>query len=168
MKPGLKLHKEHAVGRDPREMAPEELRGAGHKPISPLQALQARCLDCCAGQVNEVALCPVVECPAWPFRMGTNPWRRPASEARRDSARRTMEMINARRRPKGDDPGTSAGPQGHGTAPVVAAGSGAAPISAPGRIDRSPDTERNRENGGGRETRVDQCCAPRLFTMAEQ
>jgi hypothetical protein len=71
MKPGLKLYKGHAVGRDPREMTPEELRGAGHKPISPPQALQARCLDCCAGQANEVALCPVVPSA----RLGHSVWR---------------------------------------------------------------------------------------------
>jgi hypothetical protein len=156
MKPGLELCGEHPVGRDPRQMTRDELQAAGHEPMSPLQALRARCLDCCNYQEKEVALCPAVDCPSWPFRMGTDPWRKPASHARREAARRTMEMINARRRPKGDDPGSSAGPQSHGTTPVVAAGSGAAPISAPGRIDRSPDTERNRENGGGRETRVDQ------------
>jgi hypothetical protein len=129
MKPGLKLHQGHPVGRDPREMTPEELEAAGHEPMSPLQAHRARCLDCCAGQVNEVAVCPVVECPAWPFRMGTNPWRKPASEARREAARRTMERINAGRR-KRDGPEASADPPEHGIATSLAAGSGRAlPLS---------------------------------------
>jgi hypothetical protein len=47
MKPGHKLHRGHPAGRDPREMTRDELREAGHEPMSPLQALQARCLDCC-------------------------------------------------------------------------------------------------------------------------
>jgi hypothetical protein len=145
MKPGLKLYKGHAVGRDPREMTPEELRGAGHKPTSPLQALQARCLDCCAGQANEVALCPVVECPAWPFRMGANPWRRPASEGRREAARRSMERINARRRGKAHVPEMSAGAPDGGIAPVFAAGSGMARAWDTRRMDEEPKTVLHRE-----------------------
>jgi hypothetical protein len=126
MKHGLKLHQGHPAGLDPRQMSPQELRAAGHEPMSPLQAMRARCLDCCAGQANEVAVCPVVECPAWPFRMGTNPWRKPASEARRETARRSMEKINAGRR-KRDGPETSADPPEHGIAPQLAEGSGPAP-----------------------------------------
>jgi len=129
MKHGLKLHQGHPAGLDPRQMSPQELRAAGHEPMSPLQAMRARCLDCCAGQANEVAVCPVVECPAWPFRMGTNPWRKPASEARREAARRTMERINAGRR-KRDGPEASASPPEHGTAPLLAEGSTVA-----GRVD---------------------------------
>jgi hypothetical protein len=145
MKPGLKLYKGHAVGRDPREMTPEELKGAGHKPISPLQALQARCLDCCAGQANEVAACTVVECPAWRFRMGTNPWRGPASEGRREAARRSMERINARRRGKAHAPEMSAGRPDGGTAPLFATGSGVAPAWDTRRMDEEPKTVLHRE-----------------------
>src|SRR5215469_10180775 len=101
MKPGLKIHQGHPAGRDPREMTREELKAAGHEPMPPLQAIRARCLDCCGNQANEVALCTAVECPSWPFRMATDPWRKPASPARREAARRTMARINARRR-KGD------------------------------------------------------------------
>ena len=49
-------------------------RKAGHTPISPLRAIRARCLDCCAGQVSEIRLCEAVKCPAWPFRAGRHPW----------------------------------------------------------------------------------------------
>jgi len=116
MKCGLKLHQGHPAGRDPREMTPEELREAGHEPLPPLQAIRAHCLDCCGHQANEVVLCTTVECPSWPFRMGTDPWRKPASEARREAARATMTRINARRR-KRDGPETSASPSEHGIAP---------------------------------------------------
>ncbi len=40
-----------------------------------LRALRLRCIDCCAGSAIEVRRCTAVECPAWPFRMGTSPWR---------------------------------------------------------------------------------------------
>ena len=73
------------VGRDPRRVSREELIAAGHKPISAQKALRARCLDCCAGSANEVRLCTAVSCPAWPFRLGSSPWRPPASEAQREA-----------------------------------------------------------------------------------
>src|SRR5580700_8821463 len=99
IKPGLnKLNGGHPVGRDPREMTSDELREAGHEPMSPLQALRAHCLDCCGDQTKEVALCPAVNCPSWPFRMGTDPCRKPASEARREAARQVMAGLNSRRR----------------------------------------------------------------------
>jgi hypothetical protein len=81
------------VGRDPRRVSRVELIAAGHKPISPLKALRARCIDCCADQPSEVRLCTAVACPSWPFRMGSNPWQAPLSaevlEARRRGGHRT-------------------------------------------------------------------------------
>jgi hypothetical protein len=50
LKPGLELRGKHPVGRDPREMNPEELGEVGHEPMSPLQAIRAHCLDCCVHQ----------------------------------------------------------------------------------------------------------------------
>ena len=94
MKPGLKLYQGHPAARDLREMTQDDLRKAGH----PLQALRTRCLDCCGYQEKEVALCSAVDCPFWPFRMGTDPLRKPTSEARREAARRVMSDLNARRR----------------------------------------------------------------------
>jgi hypothetical protein len=75
------------VGRDPRQVSRDELIAAGHKPMSPLKALRARCIDCCADQPSEVRLCTAVTCPSWPFRMGANPWRE-ISEGRRKAGRR--------------------------------------------------------------------------------
>ena len=76
MKPGLEISPERQeIGRDPREMTPEDLSALGHvrKPV--LQALRERCLDCCLGSPQEVRLCVSVACASWPFRMGTDPWR---------------------------------------------------------------------------------------------
>jgi hypothetical protein len=145
MKHARKRHEGDFAGRDPREMTPDEMREAGHSPMPPLQAIRARCLDCCAGQANEVAACTAVKCPAWPFRMGTDPWRKPASEARRASARRTMERINARRKRDGAE--TSAKPPEYGTAPSLATGSEAALTRTTSRADRDPVTDRHRETG---------------------
>jgi hypothetical protein len=148
MKPGLKLHKGHPVGRDPREMTQDELKTAGHEPMSPLQGIRARCLDCCAYQEKEVALCPAVDYPAWPFRMGTDPWRKPASEARREAARRTMTNLNSQRR-KSDGTALSGSPPDHGIAPSLAMGWGATPTLAIGCVDRILETVMHRVDGGG-------------------
>jgi hypothetical protein len=154
MKPGLKLYQGHPAGRDPREMTQDELKAAGHEPMSPLQALRARCLDCCGYQEKEVALCPAVDCPSWPFRMGTDPWRKPASEARREAARKAMTALNARRQ-KGGGTAPSASPPSDGTAPFSAEGSEVAPTWDIARFDRQPNTELHRGKSEGREERRD-------------
>ena len=47
---------------------------AGHKRMSPTDAIRRECLDCCAGQVIEVRLCEATGCPLWPFRAGQHPY----------------------------------------------------------------------------------------------
>jgi hypothetical protein len=64
----------HLVGRDPRQVS-SEILSLYHRAQNPLKALRARCLDCCCGNASEVRKCTAVECPSWPFRMGTNPFR---------------------------------------------------------------------------------------------
>jgi len=49
---------------------------AGHKPMSPMQAIRRKCLDCCAGQIIEIKLCEAVTCSLWPFRAGRHPYTR--------------------------------------------------------------------------------------------
>jgi len=44
--------------------------------LSPIKAIRANCIDCCGGQLKEVRECPAVDCPLYPFRMGTNPKRK--------------------------------------------------------------------------------------------
>jgi hypothetical protein len=88
----------YPIGRDPRRMTPDELRRMGHEPKSPLRALRDHCLDCCAGSPIEVRQCMMRSCPSWPYRMGTNPWRPPASEAQRAQGRKlgaTMRQKSA-------------------------------------------------------------------------
>lgn len=45
--------------------------------LSPLKSIRAKCLnDCMCGQATEVRLCPITDCPLYPYRMGHNPNRK--------------------------------------------------------------------------------------------
>jgi hypothetical protein len=87
----------HQIGRDPRRMSPDELRALGHQPMSATAAIRSHCLDCSAGSADEVRKCMALFCPSWPWRMGVNPWRKPASETQRQAAREVAARINAGR-----------------------------------------------------------------------
>ena len=43
------------------------------KILTPIKAIRAKCLDCSAGSVQEVRLCPVEGCVLYPYRMGHRP-----------------------------------------------------------------------------------------------
>jgi hypothetical protein len=88
---GLELRDGHNVGRDPRHMPHDELAALGHAAMSPLKALRLRCIDCSGGSANEVRLCTAMQCPAWPFRMGSN--RGARRRARRGATRRGLSPI---------------------------------------------------------------------------
>ena len=45
------------------------------KKLTPLKAIRAKCVDCCAGSFKEVALCTAVNCPLFLYRHGKNPSR---------------------------------------------------------------------------------------------
>jgi hypothetical protein len=70
-----------------------DLAALGHKAMPVLTAIKAKCLDCSGGNKAEVRDCLVRNCALFPFRMGTNPWRPPASEARREAARRSAGRL---------------------------------------------------------------------------
>ena len=44
--------------------------------LTPMKAIRAKCLDCCCGIAQEVKLCPITDCPLYPYRMGHNPNRK--------------------------------------------------------------------------------------------
>jgi hypothetical protein len=94
---GLEKRDGYDVGRDPRTMSVTDLSEAGHDRISRGKAMRIKCLDCCGDSANEVRLCVAVDCALWPFRMGTDPWRAPVSEARMEHARQ-MGMKRAAER----------------------------------------------------------------------
>ena len=84
---GLERRDGHDVGRDPRGMTAEELTALGHVRMNAQKALRLRCIDCSGASAAAVRACALVRCPAWPFRMGSSPWRVPASEAQLAQAR---------------------------------------------------------------------------------
>ena len=65
-----------AIGRDPRDMTGEELDSAGIERMTFAKAIRAHCSDCCAYQANEVRKCVAISCNLWPYRFGSNPWRK--------------------------------------------------------------------------------------------
>jgi hypothetical protein len=69
-------------------------------PTSPLQAITAKCRDCCGYVRSEVEKCTARRCPIWPFRMGNNPYRAPRSKKQQRAAERSGERLAALARSK--------------------------------------------------------------------
>src|SRR5215470_18837512 len=89
------------VGRDPRQMGLAALHAAGLKPMTPMEVIRAKCLDCCAGSAQEVRYCVAVTCPSWPYRMGSSPFRAERSAAQIEAARKAgARMAVLRAEPK--------------------------------------------------------------------
>jgi hypothetical protein len=75
------------VGRDPRQMGRAGLEAGGFEPMTPMEVIRAKCLDCCAGSAQEVRYCVAVDCPSWPYRMGSPPFRPPVREEHKAALR---------------------------------------------------------------------------------
>jgi hypothetical protein len=91
------------VGRDPRHMGKTALQAAGFRPMTPMEVIRAKCLDCCASSAQEVRYCVAVDCPSWPYRMGSNPFRPPVSEERKAKLRaNTLKARVALTKPIGE------------------------------------------------------------------
>jgi hypothetical protein len=90
---GFEMVNSRPEARNPRQMTAAELGAVGHKAMSPMEAIRARCLDCSGGSPQEVRLCAHAACPLWPFRMGKNPWRAPPSEAQREARRESAARM---------------------------------------------------------------------------
>lgn len=43
------------------------------KVLTPVKSIRAKCVDCCAGQRNEVKLCQQKDCALFPYRLGRRP-----------------------------------------------------------------------------------------------
>ena len=43
-------------------------------------AIRRKCLDCCVGDRSEVDRCHPTHCAPWPFRFGSNPFRKRGEE----------------------------------------------------------------------------------------
>jgi len=64
---------------------------------SPLKAIRAKCLDC-SDTSNEVKLCPVTNCPLYPFRFGKNPYRTKRELTEEQKAKMAERLSKARQK----------------------------------------------------------------------
>ncbi len=65
---------------------------------SPLQAVRAKCLDCCCGDPYEVKLCTATRCPLHPFRDGHNPSAQGAGWTEERRAAQNARMTEIRKK----------------------------------------------------------------------
>jgi hypothetical protein len=66
------------------------------KPLNPIKAIRAKCLDCCGGSSTEVKLCGAFECALYPFRFGKNPFRVKVHVSEELKAKRVAGLAKAR------------------------------------------------------------------------
>ena len=64
--------------------------------LTPIKAIRAKCIDCCAGQKNEVKLCPATDCGLHPYRLGHNPNRKPRQLSDEQRAVMAERLASAR------------------------------------------------------------------------
>lgn len=61
------------------------------KTLTPLQAIRKNCLICGGGSSEEVRLCPITDCPVYPYRFGKRPATAEAHFARLKAIREGVE-----------------------------------------------------------------------------
>lgn len=91
------------IGKHPSEV-PSGILSLYHREKNPLKAIRARCLDCCCFQPSEVRKCTAVNCPSWPFRMGTNPFREKRVLSPDQKQALAERLARGRARLEDDDP----------------------------------------------------------------
>lgn len=71
------------------------------KILTPLQAIRARCLDCCFNPY-EVRMCACTKCALYPYRFGKNPYikKREYSEEHKEKLRQSLAKAHAAKKAK--------------------------------------------------------------------
>lgn len=84
------------------ELEDAEIEDGNTKVMTPMKAIRAKCMDCCAGQYSEVKMCPCTTCPLYDFRLGKNPNRKPRNltEEQREALRERARKAQAARKKK--------------------------------------------------------------------
>ena len=82
------------IGKHPGDM-PSEILCLKFRAQNPLKALRETCLDCCCGNAAEVRKCVAVDCPSWPFRMATNPFRKKRELSAHQKRERAARLAKA-------------------------------------------------------------------------
>ncbi len=84
------------VGKVPADV-PSEILARVFRAQNPVKAIRARCIDCCCGDASEVRKCVAVDCPSWPFRMGSNPFRKKLALTDAERRQRIANLRGARK-----------------------------------------------------------------------
>ena len=82
------------IGKHPSDVPPNSLC-LKFRVQNPLKAIRETCLDCCCGNASEVRKCVAVDCPSWPFRMGTNPFRKKRELSSKQKCERAARLAKA-------------------------------------------------------------------------
>ena len=85
------------IGKHPSDV-PSNFLSLKFRAQNPLKAIREKCLDCCCGNAAEVRKCVAVDCALWPFRMGTNPFRKKRELSHQQKQERTERLRKAKRR----------------------------------------------------------------------
>ena len=82
------------IGQHPSDV-PSDSLCLKFRAQNPLKAIRETCLDCCCGNASEVRKCVAVDCPSWPFRMGTNPFRKKRELSAQQKCERATRLAKA-------------------------------------------------------------------------
>jgi hypothetical protein len=95
-KSAFKADSGELIGKHPSDVTSQFL-SLNFRAQNPQKAIREKCLDCCCGNAAEIRKCVAVDCSLWPFRMGTNPFRK----KRELSPQQKQELVE--RLPGGDE-----------------------------------------------------------------
>jgi len=70
------------IGMHPADVTPELWAKLPHHKRALTSVIREKCMDC-SHTFAEVRKCVAAHCPLWPYRMGTNPFRKEISEEQR-------------------------------------------------------------------------------------
>ena len=82
------------IGKHPSNV-PSEILSLKFRAQKPLKALREKCIDCCCGNAAEVRKCVATDCALWPFRMGTNPFRKKRELSAQQKCERAARLTKA-------------------------------------------------------------------------
>ena len=83
------------IGKHPSDV-PSQILALNFRAQNPLKAIRETCLDCCCGNAAEVRKCVSGDCPSWPFRMGSNPFRKKRELSSQQKHERAERFARAR------------------------------------------------------------------------
>ena len=83
-----------SIGRDPRSIPLDVFKTLGHEKMPLLRVIRTNCIECQGGSEAEVRRCKLSLCPFWPYRMASNPFAAPKSEAQLAAAQNTAARLH--------------------------------------------------------------------------